>query len=184
MLDVHILTMPDTRRDWQDQCIASVELAASLADYPVHVHVMPGVPGHIGRARANGYAAGSAPWKTYVDEDDYVRPNAFKVLGAHFDSDAVAICPRESVEQNGRLHGFTVGRHHLIAYRADFITAFPHADWVCMGDVMATVQANKAPGGVLDIEDALYVHRVYYASRARNLRRANRHEAGMVREAA
>jgi len=32
------------------------------------VHLVEGVPGHMGLARARGYTAGNAEYQTYVDE--------------------------------------------------------------------------------------------------------------------
>lgn len=177
MLDVHILTLPDTRRDWQEQCIASVNLAASLAGYPVHVHVVPGIEGHLGQSRAAGYAAGTAPWKCYADDDDYVLPRAFEVLGRYLGRDVAAIFPREHVEQNGRLHVPTVGRHHLWPVRADLAASFPHESFVTFGDVALRNAAAKDPRGVLDIDDVVYVHRVYMGQSGRAMRRAHRNEA-------
>lgn len=176
MLDVHILTLPDTRRNWQEQCIASVELAASLTDIPVHIHVIPGIQGHLGRARAAGYAAGTAPWKCYADDDDYVLPGAFKALAAHLTSDVAAVFPREAVEQNGRFHKHTQGRHHLWPVRADLALSFDHETWPSMPDEMLRQAAAADPRGVIDLPDVVYVHRVYAAQRCRALRQANRAE--------
>lgn len=175
-LDVHILTLPDTPADWQRQCIDSVRDAAGRAGYPVHVHIVPGIQGHLGAARAAGYSAGSAPWKCYADDDDLVLPEAFEVLGPCLDIDVAAIFPREYVEQNGRRHGFTIGRHHLWPVRADLAASFDHAAWPSMPDEMLRQAAAADPRGVLDIPDVLYVHRVYYSQRCRALRKANRAE--------
>ena len=184
MLDVHILTLPDTRADWQQQCIASVELAASLSDVPVHVHVVPGVRGHLGRARAAGYAAGSAPWKCYADDDDYVLPEAFERLAPYLSHDVAAVFPRERIEQNGRFHSFTHGRHHLWPVRAELALAFDHEAWPSMPDEMLRRAAAADPRGVLDVDDVVYVHRVYVEQRCRALRRANRDEVIRTMEAA
>lgn len=180
MLDVHILTLPDTRRDWQRQCIQSVQAAAQRAGYPVHVHVVPGVPGHLGQARAVGYEAGSAPWKCYVDDDDYVLPEAFEVLGRHLASGVAAIFPREYVEQNGRRHAHTVGRHHLWPVRADLAAAFPHADYPSMPDEALRQHAAADPRGVVDLHDVLYVHRIWAGQRCRALRKRHRDEVAKV----
>lgn len=80
MLDVHILTLPTSRAAWLDQCIDSVRVAAGRAGYPVHVHIVPGTPGHLGRSRADAYAAGTQPYVTHVDHDDYVMSDAFASL--------------------------------------------------------------------------------------------------------
>ena len=183
MLDVHVLTLPDTRRDWQEQCIASVREAAGRSPVPVHVHVVPGVPGHLGAARAAGYAAGSAPWKAYADDDDYVLPDAFEALAPYLTSDVAAVFPRERIEQNGRFHKHTQGRHHLWPVRADLAASFPHEDWPSMPDEMLRRAAAADPRGVLDVDDVVYVHRVYVEQRCRALRRENRAEVMLTLEA-
>lgn len=175
-LDVHILTLPSTPAEWRDQCVASVLDAASRADYPVHVHVVPGIDGHLGLARARGYAAGSAPWKCYADDDDYVLPDAFERLAPYLAQDVAAVFPRERIEQNGRFHKHTQGRHHLWPVRADLALAFDHAAWPSMPDEMLRRAAAADPRGVIDIDDVVYVHRVYVEQRCRQLRRDNRDE--------
>lgn len=176
MIDLHILTLSDSRADWRDRCVASVLDAAARAGYPVHVHVVPGIDGHLGLARARGYAVGSAPWKCYVDDDDYVLPGAFKALAPHLSSDVAAIFPRERIEQNGRFHKHTQGRHHLWPVRAELALGFDHEAWPSMPDEMLRRTAAADPRGVLDVDDVVYVHRVYVEQRCRPLRRANRPE--------
>lgn len=182
MLDVHILISQDTRPEWVGQCLLSVHAAVEQAGYPVNVYTLPGVPGHIGRGRALGYAMGTGQWKTYVDDDDYVLPHAFKVLRPHLDSDVAVIFPREHAEQNGKLHPFTIPCHHLITYQADVVQLVNHEDWAAMGDVMLSQLARRDPRGSLDLDDALYVNRVYHASRGRVLRRQHQHEMARCRE--
>lgn len=179
-LDVHVLVLPDTRKAWQRACIRSVEDAVSRAAYPVHVHIVPGIPGHLGRARAAGYGVGDAPWKCYVDDDDYILPEAFEVLGQHLDKDVAAIFPREYVEQNGRRHAYTVQRHHLWPVRTEIVQAFDHAAWPSMPDEMLRRTAASDPRGVLDLEEVLYVHRMWAGQRCRALRKANRAEVARV----
>lgn len=182
MLDVHILISKDTRPEWVGECLLSVHAAVEQAGYPVNVHTLPGVPGHIGRGRAAGYAMGSGRWKTYVDDDDYLPLHAFKALGQYLDSEVAVIFPREQVEQNGKLHSFTVPRHHLITYQADVVQLVNHEDWAAMGDVRLSQLARNDPRGFLELDDALYVNRVYYASRGRVLRKQHQHESARCRE--
>lgn len=180
MLDVHILTMPSTPRNWAKQCISSVEEA--IASTPgVHLHVIEGVPGHIGKGRAAGYALGTAPWKTYVDHDDYVLPHAFQKLLEYLDKDVAAVFPREHIEQNGRLHSFTRRRHHLQTYRADLVQSFDHAAWAAVGDVIMRRLAETDSRGVIEIDEPLYVHRVYMKSGGRILRNLHNTEVEKAR---
>lgn len=170
MLDVHILTLPTSNKKWFAQCLASVEEARLRADYEVNVFVTDGVEGHIGKGRKKGYALGNSPWKTYVDDDDYILPEAFKVLGQHLHKDVTAIAPREHVEQNGMLHKFTKPRHHLVTFKSEFINAIDWDDWIHYGDVLAVNLAQKPPHSLLELDDVLYVHRVYLQSAGRRCR--------------
>lgn len=182
MLDVHILVSNDTRRDWVAQSLASVRDAISRANYPIEMHVLQGVPGHIGKGRAKGYSLGSAPWKTYVDDDDYVLPNAFVDLKKYLDKDVAAIFTCEHTEQNGRLHPFVTPEHHLQVYREDLVRNYDH-HLASMSDVWCRELAKRDPRGFLSVDDVTYVHRVYYDSKARVLRRANPHERQALMEA-
>lgn len=182
MLDVHILVSNDTRRDWVAQSLASVRDAISRADYPIELHVLQGVPGHIGKGRAKGYSLGSAPWKTYVDDDDYVLPNAFVDLKKYLDSDVAAVFTSELVEQNGKFHKHPNPEHHLQVYREDLVRGYDH-HLPSMSDVWCRELAKKDPRGFLSVEDVTYVHRVYYNSKARVLRRANPQDRQALMEA-
>lgn len=168
MLDCHIIVSTDTRRDWVTQCLDSVHEAADRAGYPVRIHTVPGVPGHIGKARAAGYAMGNQPYVTCVDDDDYLLPDAFMQMADALHSGASAICAPELTVQNGQ---FRPGhqRHHLIAYRRDVL--IDHAVWPCCGDVaqLAAIPADD----VIDLPCPQYVHRLYPDSKARALRRAD-----------
>ena len=182
MLDVHVLVSNDTRRDWIAQSLASVRDAIERADYPIELYVLNGIPGHIGKGRAKAYALGSAKWKTYVDDDDYVLPNAFVDLKKYLDKDVCAIFTCERVEQNGRLHPFIQREHHLQVYRDDLVRGYDH-DLISMSDVWCHELAKRDPRGFLSVEDVTYVHRVYYDSKARVLRRANPNERLALMEA-
>ena len=71
MIDVHLLTLPNDRQDWFDQCMAS------LQNQPITLHVLAGVKGHIGKGRFNGFQTGDHPYVSLVDPDDMVTPNGF-----------------------------------------------------------------------------------------------------------
>jgi hypothetical protein len=80
VIDIHVLTLPD-RADKLERCVASLRHPA------VSVHVVEGVDGDIGAGRQQGYAAGTAPWVAYVDDDDWMEPGAFDVLAPMLDED-------------------------------------------------------------------------------------------------
>lgn len=172
MIDVHIIVSHDTRPEWLAQCLGSVRIAADLADFPVVIHQVPGVPGHIGKARASGYSLGSHPYVTCVDDDDYVLPNVFTQMESAIHRGVSAVCTPEWIDRNGwdrREKGRA--RHHLIAYRRDVL--IDHTQWVCCGDI---AQISVIPDDAIDLQERTYVHRIYPDSRARVLRRVNQQE--------
>lgn len=166
MLDVHINVMEATKPEWVGQCIQTVQAAAERATFPVAVHVFPGVPGHVGLARQRGYSAGSHPYVTFVDDDDFVLPDAFEVLRAALEQGPDAVFGREMHLQNGHL---SVGRvrHHLDVYRRSITDAFEWPRWRYYQDVAIREMASKMT--VIDVEEPLYVHRLLSNSNARLL---------------
>lgn len=180
MLDVHILTLPNTRRDWQEQCIASANQAAARASYPVHIHVVQGIPGNLGASRKKGYAAGNSPWKCYIDDDDYVLPEAFELLGPHLEKGAAVIFPKERLLQNGRFHSVMYQGHHLWPIRSDLAASFDHEMWKAMPDEMLSRVGRDDPRGALWVDDVVYVHRIYLEQRCRQLRKDNEAEVTSI----
>ena len=171
MLDVHILTMPDTPEGWVNQCLSSTFQAVRMAGFPVNVHVIPGVSGHIGKARHVGYALGRYPYVTCIDDDDYVLPYAFQNMAeALADGRWTAIATPENIERNGYMFAGKT-RHHLIAYRRESI--IDHRSWQCCGDVRQMHSIDESAW--CDLRHIGYVHRVY-ESKARLMRRANQDE--------
>ncbi|WP_019561991.1 hypothetical protein [Caldimonas manganoxidans] len=81
-IDVHLLTL-DEPAEWRAACIES------LAGAPIRLHVLPGIPGRIGQARAAGYARGTLPLASFVDPDDLYEAGAFAPL-----ADALDACPQ------------------------------------------------------------------------------------------
>ncbi|MDE2255924.1 MAG: hypothetical protein KGL42_16875 [Betaproteobacteria bacterium] len=175
MLDVHILIHPATPRDWVTQCLDSVYEAADRAGFPVDVHQLPAVIGHIGQGRAQGYALGVQPYVTCVDDDDYVLPQAFAQMRDALEAGASAVCTPEQTLQNGYIRpGHT--RHHLIAYRRGDI--IDHTQWPCCGDV---AQMNTIGPDAVDLAEPAYVHRLYMDSKARVMRRIRVAELELAR---
>lgn len=71
-IDVHALLLPDTRRDWWEEC------RKSLRGEPITLYEMPGVKGHVGKGRADGFRQGDSPYVSFVDPDDLVISGAFQ----------------------------------------------------------------------------------------------------------
>ena len=81
-IDVHLLTLNEPA-EWREACLASIKGA------PIQLHVLPGIPGRIGEARAAGYAQGNLPLVSFVDPDDLYEASAFTQL-----ADALDACPQ------------------------------------------------------------------------------------------
>lgn len=165
MLDVHIIINPRTRRDWLRECLDSVQEAKRQAGFTVHVHHTAFTEGHIGRSRAIGYAMGSQPYVTCVDDDDYVLPHAFEQMRQALQDGAEAVFTKEHRWQNGHLIQGRQ-RHHLVAFRREYL--IDHEKWPSCGDV-AQVRSFGERG--IDLPEPAYVHRIYLTSAARVLRR-------------
>lgn len=176
MLDVHVLLSPDTRADWQRQCLTSLTLAIGRAGYPVTLHKIDAVAGHIGQGRAKGYACGDHPWVACVDDDDVVFPDALANLAQGFRDGVAAV---STLEVEMRNNAFRIGtkRHHLSAFRRERI--IDHMPWKCCGDV-AQVQAI-ADHEWHDVATPGYLWRVYEGSAARDMRLSNPDELRRAR---
>jgi hypothetical protein len=81
-IDVHLLTLNEPAA-WRAACIASLEGA------PIQLHILPGISGRIGQARAAGFAQGALPLVSFVDPDDLYEASAFTQL-----ADALDACPQ------------------------------------------------------------------------------------------
>lgn len=80
-IDVHLLTL-DEPAAWREECLAS------LVGAPIRLHVLSGLRGRLGQARAAGFAQGTLPLVSFVDPDDRYEAGAFARL-----ADALDACP-------------------------------------------------------------------------------------------
>lgn len=83
-IDCHILIDP-AREHFHAACLAS------LAKEPVNIHALPAVFGHTGRGRMAGFSLGSAPYVSFVDDDDVVIPGAYQACIDSLDANPAAI---------------------------------------------------------------------------------------------
>lgn len=170
-LDVHIALIDSVSKEWVNQCIESVNIAAKNAEYEVNVHIFDGIVDHIGKARQLGYSFGSANYMTYVDCDDYILPNAFSCLHDSLKVGADLITTGEMRLQNGHFTELTTGLFHLMVYKRDILINFDFEQYPTMVDVetknLATVKGNT----VINIPLCVYVHRMYWESGSRILSR-------------
>lgn len=141
------------------------------APFPVTLHVLDGVQGHIGAGRKAGFSRGSAPFATYVDDDDYLLPSAFAAIEPAMARSPAAVFTGETQEQNGHRREFA-GRHHLAVYRRDVLPLVDLSLWFACADWAMRRAVERHPDGVIDVPSFDYVHRVYPRSPARTIRRA------------
>lgn len=167
MLDCHIIVSPDTPREWVTQCLDSVHAAADRAGYPVAVHVVDGVPGHIGKARSTGYALGTESYVTCVDDDDWVEPDTFACLFPAMQSGAPAIYTMATQWQNGKPSKHNL-RQSLRAFRRDVVASFDFNPWPAC-DSSALIAHADAFGPSIELLDRVYNYRIEPKSKARQI---------------
>jgi Glycosyl transferase family 2 len=156
MLDAIITVSSNTPAAWVAQARRTVREAADAAEYSVNVIEVPGVPGHIGRAMLAGIMAGTNPWICWIDDDDYVLPNAFDCLQKHMDKPVDAICAREvHVLANGRLRNIQ-HRHHLTAFRRSAILGVDLREFPSMPNVAL----HRATPNVAHERSWVYMRRI------------------------
>lgn len=121
MLDVHVLTLPGLPEEWIKQRRDSINAAVSAAGFPVYVHEVTGIYGHMGRSRFKGYSQGTQPYVTCVDDDDWVREDAFSCLLPHMEAGVEVITMGEVwVYPDGREVPLKDITHHSV-FRRDWL---------------------------------------------------------------
>ena len=169
MLDVHILTLPGLPQEWVDQRRASIAVAVERAGYPVAVHEIAGEPGHLGRSRRRGYAAGTHPYVTHVDHDDFIHPEAFSAIAEHLAAGVSAITTGETLLfADGSKHEAPEHRHHLAVFRRADIERTDIGDFTYYPDQRALSLLCS-----VHVPRCLYMHRIDPESASRRQRRAD-----------
>lgn len=155
-LDVITIVSAGTPRAWVNECRRSIAQARTYCADWVNAIETPGVPGHIGAAMLGGLARGSADYVCFVDDDDFVLPNAFTCLERHFAAQPTAICARE-------IQWLATGsllpvdrRHHLTAFRRDIIDT---VDLMKFPGHPNVALQNAASNGAVDEMSWVYVWR-------------------------
>lgn len=179
MLDVHVLVMSYTPKDWVAQCRASLECAAARAGFPVFLHFLPGIYGHLGQSRKEGYSRGSAQYVTHVDDDDYVLPEAFVSLLPHMKAGVTAITTGETIEmEDGSIRAIPDRKHHLAVFRRDYIDTLTLDAFKHFPDQYALSECQP-----VHIPETNYVHRIRAGSGSRRARSADVVTANAERKA-
>ena len=130
-IDVHLLTLNEPA-EWREACIASLE------DAPIQLHVLPGIPGRIGEARAAGYAQGTLPLVSFVDPDDLYEASAFTQL-----ADALDACPRAVMAYTDEALMDETGRD--IAVRRLAYSRWQHANIAAPTETMLSSSSEMPP---------------------------------------
>lgn len=180
MLDVHILKIPTSNQRWLAQAIASVDTAAKLAEFPVTVHVIDGIVGHLGKSRRKGYSQGTHPWVTYVDHDDYLHPQAFVQLTEYLKDKNRAITTGEfRLSSRKGIYPRPNDKHHLAVFPRTIVDSFPLEKFEFLPDQMLLQSVPQ-----IHIPKCLYYHRIYQNSASRVQRKAKQeaalHEANLL----
>lgn len=106
--DIHVLASRGNR-EWLEQTLASVAGTGQ-----VHV-IEGGFEGSIGQARAYAFGLGTAPYVSYVDDDDYALPSAMATCIAYLDAHPSCIgvyTDRQELRPDGSLTDRRLGPWH------------------------------------------------------------------------
>lgn len=107
---------------------------------------------------------GTSPYVTYVDDDDYILPEAFQKIAPHLEARPDAVCPSEYIFiRNSLLPRFH--RHHLIVFKREHL--IDHTPWFHASDAHQNVALSDK--NVIDLDDLVYVWRGLRASPAKAL---------------
>ena len=165
MIDVHVLTLPGLPEEWVKQRRDSIEAAVAAAGFPVYVHEVEGIAGHLGRSRKKGYSVGTQPYVSHVDHDDWVREDAFSIVKPLLEEGVDAITTGE-VLVRGEVHTLSPNYpHHLAVFKRDMIEGLPYDKFEIFPDqfLLSSITAKH-------IEECVYYHRIHESSASRVLR--------------
>lgn len=182
MLDVHVAVSETTHQRWLAKCLDSVSEAIECAMFPVTLHLVPGVPGHIGMARANGYSKGAAPYVTYVDDDDWVDREFFAAMLPALQCNPDAIFLREFTHTTAPQPYVDSRRHCRAVYRRALTEAFDWNAWRCVNDSAFRRTIERQPGIYLDLIEPHYHWRQGCKSQGKVLIERFHDEANRLRE--
>lgn len=112
------------------------KLLAQLENEPVNVYLVPGVDGHIGQMRAEGFRQGNEPIVSYVDDDDEIIPGIFQKVDDAFQMDIDGLATYEEIifpDRRPRVVKFPFryldpwhfkSIHHIAAFRREAINPY------------------------------------------------------------
>lgn len=171
-LDVHILVLDSTVQQELDRAVASVELAASKTSMEVNVHVVEGIPTHLGRSRERGYSVGVAEYVTHCDHDDYFHPDALVKVERYLKKGLRAITTGEYVVAGSKEIPMPNSAHHIAVFKRDWLVMQDYADYKFFPDQRLIEIARP-----YHIRECLYYHVVHEDSASRKQRAAYRKDS-------
>lgn len=163
-LDVHVLTLPQTPAEWVEERRSSLKVAVENAGFEVTIHEVPGIWGQLGKARYAGYSHGTAPFVSYVDDDDMVRPDAFKVLLDPLQRGRDAVFTYSTVLGQDKVSRKLEAPHHLCVYRRELVydpegMAVVDCEAYTWAVDIACRKAALMAGNTEIVEEAVYLYR-------------------------
>lgn len=171
MLDVHVIVHPSTPSHWVAHCMDSVREAVHRAGFEVVVRELAAHGEHIGRERMRGYALGSHPFVTSVDDDDWIEPDTFHVLADALASNPPAVTTRCMAHQNG--HSWVLPwRTNLRVFRRDVAQSAPLDDWPVYDGPAMLAHADTL-GEVIEVNQPVYHYRLHRSNHRRLMAQAS-----------
>lgn len=169
MLDVHLLVMKYTPESVKKRAIESCQIAADKAGFPVKVHPVEGIEGHLGKSRKFGYSHGNYPYVTHVDDDDFVEENAFQILHPFLMQGENAVTTGENhIYPDGKKVPAYGMKHHLAVYKRDLLTQLSYDQFQLFPDqyILSMFKPEHIP-------ECVYNHVINMASGSREERKKN-----------
>jgi len=182
MLDVHVLVSSETPFAWAGACHRSLRNALLRSPYPVRIHWSPAYPDHIGKARMVGFAQGTHPYVTFVDEDDWVDDDFFASFAPLLEGDPTAIFLPEWMELPDGKSVKRQARHCRGVYRRECVEAFDFVEWPVYAEVALRLDVEAKSSHVVDAPDAHYHWRYQLHSGAKKLAEKFPHLTARIRD--
>lgn len=155
MLDIITLVSENTNNSWVNQAVSSVNEAIKYSEVDCNYIISPGVPGNIRKARLQALKKSKADYIAWVDDDDYLLPNALTNTTKYLNEDYTAIFAREMRLFNNGLFKPNYRRHHFSIYRRDVV------EKALNNNLFWTEFVRYAEQPVMDLYEWVYIYRIY-----------------------
>ena len=163
VLDLHVIQHPGNAQYWE-QCLASIETAVACAPFKVSVYKAKAGKSSANDNRVKGFSKGKSPWKTFVDDSDYLTPGSLASLAPYLHSRYAGLfTDYATIGTDGVLTTKSLHNHYrLMVVRADVVENLKEALTKAPADsaishVMRSLSLDAR--GVHKIPHVGYVHR-------------------------